>query len=33
MSYIKALRVFNKGERATVTLLRGKEEKKIDVEF
>jgi aminopeptidase YwaD len=33
MSYMKALGKFNKGEKATVTLLRGKEEKKIDVEF
>ncbi len=33
MSYMKALGKFSKGEKAAVTILRGKEEKKIDVEF
>lgn len=33
MSYMKALGKFSKGEKAAVTIMRGKEEKKIDVEF
>lgn len=33
MSYMKALGKFSKGEKAIVTLLRGKEEMKIEVEF
>lgn len=33
MSYMKALGQFNKGEKVPVTVLRGKEEMKIEVEF
>lgn len=33
MSYMKALGKFNKGDKATVTVLRGKEEVKAEVEF
>lgn len=33
MSYMKALSMFNKGDKVSVTILRGKEEKQIPVEF
>jgi hypothetical protein len=33
MSYMKALGKFSKGDKATVVVLRGKEEVKAEVEF
>ena len=33
MSYMKALGKFNKGEKATVHFMRGKEEQTTEVEF